>query len=181
MSNDKLIKEASKFLSLVLRHAPETIQLALDANGWADVDELIRQCNAYNKTLNFEKLQYIVETNDKKRFAFNDDKTKIRASQGHSVTVDLDINPVTPPDILYHGTVDKFLEAIKREGLQRMSRQHVHLSKDIETATKVASRRGKPIVLIVNTEQMHTDGFLFYCSENGVWLTDVVPVKYIKF
>jgi putative RNA 2'-phosphotransferase len=179
MNNDT--KNISKFLSLVLRHAPETIKLSLDVNGWADVDELLKQCNAFQKKLDFETLEYVVETNDKKRFAFNDDKTKIRASQGHSVTVDLDIKPVIPPDVLFHGTVEKFLEAIKKEGLQKMSRQHVHLSKDIETATKVASRRGKPVILNIETQRMVQDGYLFYCSENGVWLTDEVPVEYIKF
>lgn len=179
MNNDT--KNISKFLSLVLRHAPETIKLSLDANGWADVEELLKQCNAFQKKLDFETLEYVVETNDKKRFAFNDDKTKIRASQGHSVTVDLDIKPVIPPDVLFHGTVEKFLEPIKKEGLQKMSRQHVHLSKDIETATKVASRRGKPVILNIETQRMAQDGYLFYCSENGVWLTDEVPVEYIKF
>ncbi|MCL9805943.1 RNA 2'-phosphotransferase [Flavobacterium amniphilum] len=179
MNNDT--KNISKFLSLVLRHAPETIKLSLDVNGWADVEELLKQCNAFQKKLDKETLEQVVETNDKKRFAFNDDKTKIRASQGHSVAVDLDIKPITPPDILFHGTVEKFLEAIKKEGLQKMSRQHVHLSKDIETATKVASRRGKPVILSIETQRMVEDGYLFYCSENGVWLTDEVPVAYIKF
>lgn len=174
-------KNTSKFLSLVLRHAPETIKLSLDSNGWASVEELLQQCNAFQKKLDFETLKHIVETNDKKRFAFNADMTKIRASQGHSITIDLDIKPVTPPTVLFHGTVEKFLEAIKNEGLKKMSRQHVHLSNDIETATKVASRRGKPIILTIEAETMLQEGYLFYCSENGVWLTDEVPPKYIKF
>jgi putative RNA 2'-phosphotransferase len=179
--NEKITKDTSKFLSLVLRHAPEKIQLQLDENGWANVNELISQCNKFHKKLNLELLEHVVDTNDKKRFAFNDDKTKIRASQGHSISVDLNIKAVTPPDFLYHGTVDKFLEIIKKEGLKKMSRQHVHLSKDKETAIKVASRRGKPIILVVNTRQMQEDGFLFYLSENKVWLTNEVLSKYIIF
>lgn len=179
MNNDT--KNTSKFLSLVLRHAPETIKLSLDANGWANVEELLQQCNAFQKNLDFETLEHIVATNDKKRFAFNDDKTKIRASQGHSVAIDLDIKPLTPPDVLFHGTVEKFLDAIQKEGLQKMSRQHVHLSKDIETATKVALRRGKPVILTIETQRMIQDGYQFYCSENGIWLTEEVPAEYIKF
>jgi putative RNA 2'-phosphotransferase len=179
--NEKTTKDTSKFLSLVLRHAPEKIDLTLDENGWVNVNELIAQCNKLHKKLNLELLHYVVETNDKKRFAFNEDKTKIRASQGHSVAIDLNIETATAPDFLYHGTVDKFLEGIKKEGLQKMSRQHVHLSQDKETAIKVGSRRGKPIILVVNTKQMQEDGFKFYLSENKVWLTDEVPAKYITF
>jgi putative RNA 2'-phosphotransferase len=179
--NEKITKDTSKFLSLILRHAPEKIELQLDENGWANVNELIKQCNKFHKKINLKLLNYVVETNDKKRFAFNEDKTMIRASQGHSIKVDLDIEVVIPPDFLYHGTVDKFLEPIKNEGLQKMSRQHVHLSQDRETAIKVGSRRGKPIILIVNSKQMQEDGFKFYLSENKVWLTDEVPVKYIAF
>jgi putative RNA 2'-phosphotransferase len=179
--NEKITKDTSKFLSLILRHAPEKIELQLDENGWADVNELITQCNKFHKKLNLELLNYVVETNDKKRFAFNEDKTMIRASQGHSIKVDLDIEAVIPPDFLYHGTVEKFLESIKNKGLQKMSRQHLHLSQEKETAIKVGSRRGKPIILIVNSKQMQEDGFKFYLSENKVWLTDEVPVKYIAF
>jgi putative RNA 2'-phosphotransferase len=179
--NEKITNDTSKFLSLVLRHAPEKIQLQLDENGWANVTELITQCNKFHKKINLELLNYVVETNDKKRFAFNEDKTMIRASQGHSISVDLDIEAVIPPDFLYHGTVDKFLEAIKTQGLQKMTRQHVHLSQEKETAIKVGSRKGKPIILVVNTKQMHADGFQFYLSENKVWLTNEVPSKYIFF
>jgi putative RNA 2'-phosphotransferase len=179
--NEKITKDTSKFLSLILRHAPEKIELQLDENGWANVDELITQCNKFQKKINLELLNYVVETNDKKRFAFNEDKTMIRASQGHSIKVDLDIEAVIPPDFLYHGTIEKFLEPIKNEGLKRMSRQHVHLSQEKETAIKVGSRRGKPIILIVNTKKMQEDGFKFYLSENKVWLTDQVPPKYIAF
>lgn len=179
--NEKITKDISKFLSLVLRHAPEKIELQIDENGWITVNELIKQCNKFHKKIDLELLNYVVETNDKKRFAFNDDKTKIRASQGHSISVDLNIETIIPPDFLFHGTVDEFIMSIKKEGLKKMSRQHVHLSQIEETAIKVGSRRGKPIILIVNSKQMHLDGFVFYLSENRVWLTDGVPAKYITF
>lgn len=181
--NEKTAKSVSKFLSFVLRHSPETIKLQLDENGWADVEELILKTNqgeSQNK-MTIELLNYVVENNDKKRFAFNDDKTKIRASQGHSVSVELDLAETKPLEFLYHGTVSKFLENIKKEGLQKMSRQHLHLSKDKETATIVASRRGIPHVLSIRSGEMYRDGFKFYLSENNVWLTDEVPVKYIEF
>ena len=179
--NEKTAKSVSKFLSLVLRHSPETIELKLDENGWPDVDELIEKCNKKRKTLNSELLDYVVENNDKKRFAFNEDKTKIRASQGHSISVELDLAETEPSEFLYHGTVAKFLENIKKEGLQKMSRQHVHLSKDSETAIKVGSRRGVAQILTVRSGEMFKDGFKFYLSENNVWLTDEVPAKYIEF
>ena len=179
--NEKETKSISKFLSLVLRHSPEIIGLKLDENGWADVEELISKCSQKGNKLDFELLDYVVESNDKKRFAFNENKTKIRASQGHSISVELNLAETEPFEYLYHGTVGKFLENIKKEGLQKMSRQHVHLSKDKETAIKVGSRRGTPQILTVRSGAMHRDGFKFYLSDNNVWLTDEVPVKYIDF
>ena len=181
--NEKAAKDIIKFLSFVLRHSPETIELKLDENGWADVEELILKCNnkESQNQMTAELLDYVVENNDKKRFTFNDDKTKIRASQGHSISVELDLNEAEPSEFLYHGTVEKFLESIKKEGLQKMSRQHVHLSKDRETAIKVGSRRGIAQILTIKSGEMHKDGFKFYLSENNVWLTDEVPVKYIDF
>lgn len=181
--NEKTAKSVSKFLSLVLRHSPETIGLKLDENGWADVEELIIKCNkkGSQSKMTAELLDYVVENNDKKRFAFNDDKTKIRASQGHSISVELNLAETEPSEYLYHGTVLKFLDNIKKEGLQKMSRQHVHLSKDKETAFKVGSRRGIPQILKIKSGEMFKDGFTFYLSENNVWLTDEVPVKYIEF
>lgn len=173
-------KNISKFLSLVLRHSPETIALELDKNGWANVDELISKCNQFGKELDFDLLEEVLVTNDKKRFAFNEDLSKIRANQGHSIDVELDLNESQPTDFLYHGTVEKFIDSIKKDGLQKMSRQYVHLSKDIETATKVGSRRGKPIVLRINAPKMFENGCKFYLSENNVWLTDNVPVEYIE-
>jgi putative RNA 2'-phosphotransferase len=172
-------KTISKFLSLILRHAPETINLQLDKNGWADVDELLSKAAQHRQPFTAERLEEVVETNDKQRFAFNADHTKIRASQGHSVDINLDLQPQQPPEFLFHGTVAKFLDGIKKEGLQKMSRQHLHLSHDRETAVKVGSRRGSPVILNIRSGQMHRDGFLFYISDNGVWLTDNVPSKYI--
>ncbi|KRD62646.1 RNA 2'-phosphotransferase [Flavobacterium sp. Root935] len=179
--NEKETKSISKFLSLVLRHSPETIGLKLDENGWADVNELIEKCTKKGNRLDAELLDYVVENNDKKRFAFNEDKTKIRASQGHSISVDLNLTETEPSEYLYHGTVGKFIESIQKEGLKKMSRQHVHLSKDKETAIKVGSRRGVAQILSIRSGQMHRDGFKFYLSENNVWLTDEVPTKYIDF
>lgn len=177
---ERNLKTTSKFLSLVLRHKPEEIGLLLDENGWVSVDELIEKINAKGNTLDKHLLETIVDTNDKKRFAFNVDKTKIRASQGHSIEIDLDIQPIEPPAVLYHGTATRFVESIMQQGLQKQQRQHVHLSEKLETATAVGARHGKPIILIVDAKQMHEDGLLFYKSENNVWLTDYVATKYIK-
>lgn len=179
--NEQQKKHISKFISLILRHKPETIELELDENGWADVEALIAQSSKHNVHFTKEELETIVATNDKKRFLFNEPHTRIRANQGHSVNISLDIPAKVPPAYLYHGTIEKFLPAIKTEGLHKMSRQHVHLSHKIGTAQKVGSRRGKPIILSIRSGEMHEDGILFYCSENGVWLTDQVPVKYINF
>jgi putative RNA 2'-phosphotransferase len=176
---DNQVKHISKFLSLILRHSPETIRLRLDANGWADVDELLSQAAKHRQHISFEELEHVVATNDKQRFAFNEDYSKIRANQGHSINVSLDLPVQEPPEFLYHGTVAKYLEAIRKEGLQKMSRQHLHLSKDKQTAEKVGSRRGIPVILVVNSGRMHRDGHAFYVSANGVWLTDQVPPQYI--
>lgn len=179
--NEQQKKSVSKFLSLILRHQPEVIGITLDENGWTDVDELIAKMNTKGHRISFDELEEVVETNDKQRFAFSDDYNKIRASQGHSVNISLGLDPQEPPAYLYHGTVSKFLDSIRKEGLQRMSRQHLHLSRDRETAVKVGSRRGIPVILNINSGDMHRDGFLFYLSDNGVWLTDHVPAKYINF
>jgi len=172
-------KHISKFMSLVLRHKPEDIGLQLDEHGWAKVDELISKMNTRGIPINFEIINEVVETNDKKRFAFNEDKTLIRASQGHSIEVELNLPEKVPPDTLYHGTATKYLDSILKSGLQKQNRRHVHLSATIETAKAVGSRHGKPVVLVINAKQMLVTGFKFYLSENKVWLTDVVPVEYI--
>ncbi len=177
---EKNLKSTSKFLSLVLRHKPAEIGLLLDENGWANVHELIEKVNAKGNNLDIDLLNEIVTSNDKKRFAFNEDKTKIRASQGHSIEIDLHLQPSLPPDILYHGTATRFVESILKEGLIKQQRQHVHLSEKLETATAVGSRHGKPTVLIIHAKQMQEDGLVFYKSENNVWLTDNVAIKYIK-
>lgn len=173
-------KRISKLLSLVLRHSPETIGIELDENGWANVQELIGKCEKYRYHFSMDDLVEIVETNDKKRFSFNEKRSMIRANQGHSVNIDLALTPVEPPEYLYHGTATRFVESINEKGIVKQSRQHVHLSKDKETALKVGSRHGKPIVLTIMAEQMYKDGILFYQSANGVWLTDYVDVKYIS-
>jgi len=176
----KQLKHISKFMSLVLRHKPEEIGLQLDENGWVNVEELIEKINAKGIKVNKETIDEVVATNDKKRFAFNDDKTMIRASQGHSIEVELDLPATVPPDILYHGTATHFLESILKDGLQKQNRQHVHLSATMETAKSVGSRHGKPVILIINAKSMQHAGFKFYLSVNGVWLTNVVPIQYIS-
>lgn len=175
------LKNKSKFLSLVLRHKPETIGITMDPNGWVKVDELIEKCNRNNFFLDFNLLEQIVYTNDKKRFSFSNDLQNIRANQGHSVDIDLALEAKTAPALLYHGTVEKFMDSIKAKGLLKMSRQHVHLSQDVETATKVGSRRGKPVILEIDAARMQAEGFVFYQSENGLWLCDEVPVRFILF
>lgn len=170
-----------KFLSLLLRHKPESIGLSLDANGWADVDELIHLVNKSGRTLTFDLLSEVVANNDKQRFIFNDDKTRIRANQGHSIEIELGLPPIPPPDRLYHGTASRFLESIAQKDLVRGKRQHVHLSKDTETAIKVGKRHGKPAVLKISAARMHRDGFDFFLAKNGVWLTRKVPVAFIAF
>lgn len=180
MINEKQITSISKFLSLVLRHQPETIGIELDQNGWTYVDILLEKSNSYGIKLNTETLKYIVETNSKKRFAFNDTFDRIRASQGHSVEIELGYTSKKPPEILYHGTSEKSVPSILDTGLKKQSRQQVHLSADFETAIKVGQRHGKPFVFKVLAEQMYNDKFEFFISDNGVWLTDNVPTKYLK-
>jgi len=179
MKESRLIK-VSKFMSLVLRHKPEKIGITLDENGWADTTLLISglRRNGYNVSLDY--LKEVVANNDKQRFKFNDDYSKIRANQGHSVIVDVELKEVQPPNILYHGTATVFWKSIKSEGLTTRNRLHVHLSADKETAVNVGKRHGKPIVLIINATQMYKDGFTFYLSENGVWLVNAVSPKYIS-
>jgi putative RNA 2'-phosphotransferase len=170
----------SKFLSLVLRHQPEVIGLILDDSGWADIDALIRLSQAH-KPLTRALIEQVVEENNKQRFTIGEDGRRIRANQGHSIGVDLGPVPATPPTLLYHGTATRFVEAIRREGLAKRSRQHVHLSADMNTATTVGARHGKPCVLIVRAGEMAAAGHAFFRSENGVWLTDAVPVVFIDF
>lgn len=171
----------SKFLSLVLRHEPERLGLSLDAQGWVGVDEFLAAAARAGMSISREELEKVVATNDKKRFAFSPDGSRIRASQGHSVEVELGLPPAVPPDRLFHGTATRFVASIQAEGLRPQSRQHVHLSPDEETAVKVGQRHGKPAVLIVRAGAMHRDGHVFYLSDNGVWLTTAVPPAYLDF
>jgi len=171
----------SKFLSLVLRHQPEKIGLALDANGWADVEDLIRLANHHGTRLTRPLLERLVAENDKQRFALSDDGERIRASQGHSVEVDLALPPALPPEVLYHGTAARSVASIRAGGLHAGNRQHVHLSPDVSTATRVGQRHGKPVVLVVRAGAMAAAGHTFFLSANGVWLTDRVPVEFLGF
>jgi putative RNA 2'-phosphotransferase len=180
--DSKQKKSISKFLSYVLRHHPELIGLTLNQKGWACVEELIEKSKENHLLLTKEMIQEVVATNDKKRFSFNEDETMIRANQGHSLQyIDLGMESKVPPAILYHGTIHKFLESIQQEGLKKGSRQHVHLSIDVEIAKDVGGRRGKPIVLKVDAQKMYEAGYTFFLSENGVWLTEHVPVEFIMF
>lgn len=170
----------SKFLSLVLRHKPESIGLTLDEGGWAQVDDLIACAGNNGISLDRWLIFEVVASNDKQRFRLSDDRLRIRASQGHSIAVDLGLVPVPPPAVLYHGTATRFLDAILREGLRPSGRQHVHLSGDERTAVTVGRRHGAPVVLRVAAGRMGVDGFVFYRSDNGVWLTDRVPASYLE-
>lgn len=179
MPKDRFTK-TSKFLSLVLRHEPGLIGITLDSAGWANVSELLRACRAHGRPLTRDELREAVASDDKRRFSFSEDGRKIRANQGHSIPVELGYEPAAPPAVLYHGTTEKFLPSIREEGLKRGSRHHVHLSPDEETARKVGGRRGRPVVLKVESGRMHEAGHMFFRSANGVWLTERVPPEYLN-
>lgn len=179
--DDDRDKEVSKFLSYILRHHPEKIGIVLDSQGWVDVGELLSKLAQNGKSISQEQLERVVANNDKKRFAFSDDGTRIRASQGHSIEVELGYTPVVPPETLYHGTADRFLASIRKSGLVKQSRQHVHLSQTQETATAVGKRHGRLVLLTVRTGEMHREGYTFFLSANNVWLTEEVPSEFIDF
>lgn len=179
MNNSRLVK-ISKYLSKHLRHTPEQIGIELSPSGWVAVEELLAACKKRSFVINRSELDEVVSNNDKKRFSFDATGTLIRANQGHSVEVDLQLKPAIPPDILYHGTGHGAVEVILQDGLCKMSRHHVHLSTDITTAEKVGIRHGRPVVFQVNSAAMYEDGYTFYCSENGVWLVDCVPSEYLQ-
>ena len=174
------LDKLSKFISLVLRHKPQAAHITLDEHGWADVKELLNGINDTGRKIDMVALEEIVATDNKQRYSFNQDKTLIRANQGHSVSVDVELKEQEPPGILYHGTAARFVGNIRNEGLKPMSRLYVHLSKDVETALKVGKRHGEPVVLKVHSGEMHRDGYKFYLSENGVWLTERVNVEYFE-
>lgn len=179
MNNPDLVK-LGKFLSLILRHKPEIIGIQLDPQGWVDVTTLLSQCQAHGKPIDELTLQTIVATNNKNRYRFSEDGKRIRANQGHSVSISLDYEAVRPPAHLYHGTAERFLDSILKNGLHKQQRHHVHLSGDLDTAGQVGRRHGKLVILTVDAEQMHLDGHHFFQTPNGVWLTEHVPSRYFK-
>ncbi|WP_329208999.1 RNA 2'-phosphotransferase [Streptomyces sp. NBC_00683] len=170
--------KVSKYLSKHLRHQPERIGITLDPSGWVPIDELMRACAGHGFPITRAELDHVVAANDKQRFAVDGDR--IRANQGHTVTVDLGLPPAEPPAYLYHGTVGRVLDVIRTEGLRPMDRHHVHLSPDRETATRVGARRGVPVILSVDAGAMHRAGHIFHVSTNGVWLTDSVPPQFLR-
>jgi putative RNA 2'-phosphotransferase len=173
-------KRISKFMSLILRHKPEEIGAKLDRYGYLSIEKLIEGLNKKGYNVTLEDIERIVAEDEKQRYSFSSDKTKIRANQGHSIKVNLNLSPIKPPDVLYHGTATRFVNSIQEKGILSESRQYVHLSSDVETAIKVGKRHGKPVVFTVDSLQMYNDGYKFYLSENKVWLTEIVPSKYIR-
>ena len=178
---DNSLVSTSKFLSLVLRHDPARIGVELDSAGWVEVDVLLAAAQRAGVRIDRALLERVVAENDKRRFAFSPDGTRIRASQGHSVEVELGLEPIRPPDVLFHGTATRFLDSIRRQGLIAGSRTHVHLSADEATALNVGQRHGRPVVLVVDAAAMHAAGHAFYRSDNGVWLTGAVPALHLRF
>ena len=179
MQQSKKDVELGRFLSLILRHNPSAAGISLDLNGWADVDKLLAGVGHSGRWIDKETLERLVRENNKQRYSFNENHTKIRANQGHSLAVDIELSPKIPPDILYHGTATRFLPSIRQLGITKQNRQHVHLSADLQTAVTVGKRHGKAVVLSINTAEMVKDGYVFYYSENKVWLCDIVPWHYI--
>lgn len=177
--DEKRLVKVSRYLSKHLRHQPERMGLKLEAGGWVGVDDLLIACKRNNFAISFEELEEVVTKNDKRRFSFDETKKKIRANQGHSVEIDLQLEPRVPPRVLYHGTGAQNIGLILERGLMKMSRHHVHLSFDKETAHKVGARHGKPVIFEVDTNAMIDEGFEFYVSANGVWLVDNVPPQFL--
>ena len=173
------LKDTSKYISLILRHKPEVIGITLDEHGWADVDDLIYGVNRTHP-LDRDTLEKIVREDEKQRYSFNEDHTLIRANQGHSIPVDVELEETVPPAVLYHGTGEKYAPSIDKQGLIPKSRLYVHLSHDCGTAVKVGQRHGRPVVYRVDAGTMYHDGYRFYRSVNGVWLTKEVPVQYLR-
>lgn len=168
-----------KYLSMILRHRPEVADVRIDEHGWAEVDQLIKGISRHRE-VDFDLLLDIVNADSKQRFSFSEDMKRIRANQGHSINVNVQMNELTPPDMLYHGTGKKSVNSIMKQGILKKDRLYVHLSKDFETAVNVGRRHGKPVVFRVHSGRMHTDGYRFFLSDNGVWLVKHVPAKYIE-
>ena len=177
--DEKYLNKLSRFMSLILRHRPESIGISLDEHGWANVDELLFGIGEQHP-IDMDMLEEIVRADKKQRYSFNEDKTLIRANQGHSIPVDVELDEVSPPEELWHGTGEKYVQDIETEGLLPKSRLYVHLSNDRDTAFKVGQRHGKPVLYIVRSGEMYRDGYKFYLSKNGVWLTKAGPVKYLQ-
>ncbi|MBJ6763728.1 RNA 2'-phosphotransferase [Myxococcaceae bacterium JPH2] len=171
----------SKFLSLILRHQPERVGLRLDAQGWVEIDVLVAKCRAHGSPLTRESVEQLVASSEKRRFAISEDGRRIRANQGHSVPIDLSYPAAVPPAVLYHGTPEANVERIRKQGLLKMQRHHVHLSSDRETARVVGVRRGSAVILRIHALVMHEAGHVFFLSANGVWLVDHVPPEFIAF
>ena len=178
--NERPDDTLGRFMTYLLRHHPEAAGLTLDSEGWTDVDALIEGMNKAGRNIDRETLERIVAENNKKRYTLSEDKKRIRANQGHSVDVNVEMEKRDPPDKLYHGTADRFLESIKEKGILRMARQYVHLSPDIPTAVNVGRRHGKPVVLVIDTVKMRADGFVFRISANGVWQSEDIPFEYVS-
>lgn len=174
------LTKTSRFLSLILRHHPEKIGIELDEHGWANVDELLAGMGTKQRPMSMEILEEIVRTDAKGRYAFNDDRTLIRANQGHSVPVDVELEKAAPSENLYHGTGEKSVASINKQGLLPCGRLYVHLSPDIPTARTVGARHGRPVVYAIDAARMSSDGFDFFRSANGVWLTKRVPPEYLR-
>lgn len=181
-TEERRLERLSKFISMILRHKPQVIGITLDEHGWANVNELIKGINETGEEVEFSKatLEKIVKTDKKQRYSFSQDKTLIRANQGHSIPVDVELEKKEPPKVLYHGTGVKSVKAIQEQGLLPMERLYVHLSINVKTATNVGKRHGTPVIFKVNAEQMQKDGYDFFQSVNGVWLTKEVPTKYLE-
>jgi putative RNA 2'-phosphotransferase len=180
MSSRERHVQASKYLARHLRHAPGAIGLVLEPGGWVEIDRLLAACASHGVVLTRSELEAIVQSSDKQRFAIDPGGTKIRANQGHSVDVDLGLAPADPPATLYHGTAARNADAIAAGGLSKMARHHVHLSLDRATAIRVGSRHGAPIVFVVDAAAMHRDGHTFHRADNGVWLVEAVPPRYLR-
>ena len=178
ISNNRLVK-ISKFLCKYLRHSPQDIGIELMPGGWVNIDTLLEATANFNFPITLDELTQVVAKDDKQRFSIKDNL--IRANQGHSVNVDLQLQPSKPPDVLYHGTATRFLDSIMQTGLSKQKRHHVHLTDNVDTARQVGSRYGEPVVLLIDSEKMWQTGFTFYQSDNGVWLVDNVPVEYIYY
>ena len=178
--DEKSLVKISKYLSKHLRHQPERLDLSLESGGWVNIEDLLAACRRNNFSISPDELTEVVERNDKRRFSFDETGTKIRANQGHSVEIDLQLKPSAPPDVLFHGTNEKSVSVILKHGLLKMARHHVHLSTDEKTARSVGARRGKPVIFAVDAAAMRGEDYEFFVSANGVWLVETVPPKFLR-